>query len=187
VKAEAAEPSRQEALVFVGRISREKGMLLLAEAARRTQMPLVIIGDGDEGLKNTVRQINPGAEFTGWLPQSAIVERLRKCRALVMPSLWYETLGLVAVEAMAQGIPVIVPDQCAIKDYVRDGTTGLLFSQGSVDDLCLQINRLKDAALAAKIGRAAYDWYWSDPWTIERHVDSLQEFYGEVLREDRFS
>jgi len=184
VKAEPAEPSRHEALVFVGRLSREKGILLLAEAARRTQLPLVIIGDGDAGLKDSVRQINPGAEFTGWLSQSASVERVRQSRALVMPSLWYETLGLAAVEAMAQGVPVIVPDQCAIKDYVRNGTTGLMFTQGSVDDLCAKIDRLKDGALAAKMGRAAYDWYWSDPWTVERHVDGLQQFYGEVMGEE---
>jgi len=176
-----AQPAQGETFAFVGRFAREKGVLLLAEATRRARVPVIFIGDGDQILKESITRINPEARVTGWLPQTEITGMLRTCRALVMPSLWYETLGLVTVEAMAQGLPVIVPDNCAITEQVADGTTGLFFKQGDIEDLVLQIEKLKNPPLAASIGQAAYDWYWNDPWTVQRHVDALTRIYDEML------
>jgi glycosyltransferase involved in cell wall biosynthesis len=165
--------------LFIGRFSVEKGVLLAAEAVRRAGVPAVFIGDGE--LAAEARALCPQATFTGWLGAAEIREWLQRGRALLFPPLWYETLGLVVVEAAAAGLPAIVSDRCAARDFVADGERGLHFTHGSVEALVAAIERLQDPTLAARLGRQAYDWYWNDPWTVDRHVDSLLALYKEVL------
>lgn len=163
--------------VFVGRLVPEKGVRLFAQAIRRTGLPAVFIGDGE--LREELHELCPEARFTGWLTPEATRAELRRARALVFPSLWYETLGLVAVEAMAAGVPAIVADGCAATDYVRHDENGVHFAHGSVEALAAAMLTLaNDAPLAARLGAAAYRWYWSDPWTVDRHVDDLLTHYG---------
>jgi glycosyltransferase involved in cell wall biosynthesis len=168
-------------VLFIGRFTQEKGVLLAAEACRRTGVPAVFIGDGE--LAAEARAICPNATFTGWLKEDAIRAWLRKARALLFPPLWYETLGLVAIEAAAAGVPAIVSDGCAAAEFVADGERGFHFTHGSLDALCAQIERMQDPTTAARLGRNAYDWYWSKPWSIENHVDELLTLYRSMLHE----
>jgi glycosyltransferase involved in cell wall biosynthesis len=162
--------------LFIGRLVPEKGVRLFAQAIRRTGLPAVFVGDGE--LREELRELCPEARFTGWLSPEATALELRSARALVFPSLWYETLGLVAVEAAAAGVPAIVSDGSAATDYVRHGGTGLHFSHGSAESLAAAMRTLADdAPLAASLGHAAYRWYWDNPWTVDRHVDDLLTHY----------
>jgi glycosyltransferase involved in cell wall biosynthesis len=176
-------PARGKTFLFVGRLVPEKGGHIFAEAARRAKVPALFIGDGEE--RSALERTSPEAEFAGWLDQATVTERLRHCRALVFPSLWYETLGLVVVEAMAQGVPVIVSDATAAAGLIKDEDTGLLFASGSVEDLQRQIERLQDDRLVEKLGQRAYQWYWSAPWTAEKHVKELKSLYAKILRDDQ--
>ncbi|HVW22534.1 MAG TPA: glycosyltransferase family 4 protein [Opitutaceae bacterium] len=183
VECERGEPAATAAnrsFVFIGRFEREKGVTLFAEAARAAGVEAVFIGDGP--LREEARRLCPAGTFTGWLPPAEIRRHLARARALVFPPLWYETLGLVAIEAAAAGVPAIISDQSAATDYVRDGVTGLHFERGSAASLAGQITRLaRDDALAGRLGAAAYRWYWQDPWTAERHAAELHELYEELL------
>jgi len=171
--------------LFIGRFSVEKGVLLAAQAVQRLGVPAVFIGDGE--LAAEARALCPHATFTGWLSAEEIRGWLHRARALLFPPLWYETLGLVVVEAAAAGVPAIISDRCAATDFLGDGERGLHFEHGSLDALCAAITRLQDPALAARLGRAAYDWHWQDPWTTDRHVSSLLALYEEVLDADHAS
>jgi glycosyltransferase involved in cell wall biosynthesis len=165
--------------LFMGRFSQEKGVLLAAEACQRLGVPAIFIGDGELGGR--AREICPGANFTGWLRPEESRAWLRKTRALIFPPLWYETLGLVVVEAAAAGVPAIVSDRCAAAQFLADGERGLHFSHGSLDSLCAQIERMKNADTAARLGRNAHDWYWSDPWDARNHARELSNLYDRVL------
>jgi len=165
--------------LFIGRFEVEKGVSLFADAVRVSGLPAVFIGDG--ALRPAVERTSPGSEFTGWLAPAEIRRRLQTARAVVFPPLWHETLGLVAIEAAAAGVPTIVSDRCAATDHIRDGVQGLWFPHGSAAGLARQMSALaRDNALAARLGQAAYDWYWRDPWTVESHVSALMEIYGEL-------
>ena len=165
--------------VFIGRFEKEKGVRLFAEAARATGLPAVFIGDGS--LAPELRQMCPDAQFTGWIGANAIRAHLRSALALVFPPLWYETLGLVVVEAAAAGVPAIVSDQCAATDVIRDGINGLHFLRGAVASLAGKMRLLAgDRALAGSLGKAAYDGFWADPWTLDRHVGELLGVYGQL-------
>ncbi len=174
-----ADAGSNRNFVFIGRFEKEKGVRLFAEAVRATGLPAVFIGDGS--LAPELRRLCPDSRFTGWIGPDAIRAHLGNARALVFPPLWYETLGLVVVEAAAAGVPAIVSDQCAATDVIRDGVNGLHFSRGAVDSLASKMRLLAgDAALAVRLGRAGYDGYWADPWTLDRHVGELLGVYGRL-------
>ena len=175
-----AVPDADAPFVFIGRFSHEKGVLLFAEAVREAGVPAVFVGDGE--LRAEARRLCPQARFTGWLPADEVRGWMRRARALVFPPLWYETLGLVVVEAAANGVPALVASRCAATDFIRDGENGVLFEHGSVAALVAQMQRMNDPATAAALGQRAYDWYWSDPWTLDRHVDDLLALYAGIFQ-----
>ena len=175
-----ADVAQNRPFLYVGRFVPEKGVRLFAEAVRATGLPAVFVGDGELGAE--LRRLCPDARFTGWLKPGQIRAELRGARALVFPPTWYETLGLVAVEAASAGVPAIVSDGCAASEAILDGRTGLHFTHGSADSLAERMEQLAaDPAFADRLGRAAYDWYWADPWTADRHVDELLGHYHRIL------
>lgn len=179
-----APVASNDEFVFIGRFEREKGVLLFAEAMDKAGLRATFIGDGS--LRAEAQKRCPWGDFTGWLPPEKIRTRLARARALVFPPLWYETLGLVVIEAAAAGVPTIVASASAATENVRDEETGLHFAQGSAGDLGRQALRLaNDGALAARLGRAAHAWYWSDPWSSERHADQLLSLYDALVRQER--
>ncbi len=167
-------------VLFVGRLSREKGAALLAQAAAQAGCPVRFVGDGDEAA--AVRRLNPDAELAGWLPPDAVLEEVRRARALVVPSLWYETFGLAAYEALANGVPIIVSDNCAAAEAVLPGENGFLFRSGDAADLARRLTLLSDDAEVERMGRNAHDGYWRAPFTLDRHLDRLEEVYRVALR-----
>ena len=121
----------------------------------------------------------------GWREPAAVRAAMRAARALVFPSLWYEGLGLTALEAKAMGTPVIVSDICAAREQIADGAEGLWFRSGDAASLASALERLKDDALVARLSRAAYESYWREPPTLSRHVEQTLAVYDEALARRR--
>lgn len=166
--------------LFVGRLSPEKGVFLFAEAARLAGVTPVFIGDGPIAGELAAR--HPEARLLGWRAPEAARAAMRAARALVFPSLWYETQGMTALEAKAMATPVIVSDGCAAREAIADGVSGLWFKAGDAAALAAALRRIGDDALVAKLSRAAYDDYWRDPPTLEAHVAGLDVLYQQALR-----
>jgi glycosyltransferase involved in cell wall biosynthesis len=153
---------------------------MLARSAAAEQLPLVFIGSGP--LEGDIAAIYPQAVITGWVDHATSITHLRQARALVFPSLWYETLGLVVLEAAAHGIPSIVPDTSAAREVVRDGETGLHFRGGDEQDLRRKLRQLQDPQFATTLGRAAYDRFWaSDFSSRDAHLTALEAIYESLL------
>ena len=179
IKSMPVEVTRNSSYMAIGRLSREKGMSLFARAAKIGGYRGVFVGDGE--CRPEIKSINPDAEIVGWISQSEVNEHLEKARTLVLPSLLYETQGLVVLEAAALGVPAIVPDNCAARDLVKDGVTGLWFRSGDVEDLVKKMRILEDEDTLLSLGRAAYESYWVKPSTMERHTYCLEKVYTELL------
>jgi glycosyltransferase involved in cell wall biosynthesis len=170
---------RDADFLFVGRISMEKGPFLFAEAARRLGRIPVYVGDGP--LAGELAQRYPQARILGWQKADQVHRLMRQARALVFPSLWYEGQPLTILEAKALGVPIIVADTCAGRDEVQNDATGLWFKGGDVDDLARAMRALEDDDRVAQFSRAAYDAYWFDPPSLDRHVAGLTKIYRGML------
>jgi glycosyltransferase involved in cell wall biosynthesis len=180
-KTEPSSPAEQQRFAYLGRLVREKGVLMLARCAAAERLPVVFVGSGE--LAGEVMEINPEATVTGWVSREQSVQYLRSSRALVFPSLWYETLGLVVLEAAANGIPSIVPDTSAAREIVINGVTGLHFRGGDEQDLRAKMRQLRDPHVAAKLGLAAYDLFWSQgAASPNAHVYALEGVYRTALQ-----
>ena len=144
---------------FAGRASEEKGIPILLEAARKhPNIPVRIAGHGPL-LGELQRAAPANVSFPGMMSPEALDAFYRGARFLVVPSVWYETFGLVAVEAMSRGIPVIASRIGGLQELVRDGETGLLFDPGNADDLAGKMLRLwEDPALCGRMGKAAREY-----------------------------
>jgi glycosyltransferase involved in cell wall biosynthesis len=176
-----AQPETNHNLVYLGRLVREKGVLLAANAAAAEGLPLTFVGSGP--LAEQIQAAYPEAIVTGWVQHATSVQYLRQARALVFPSLWYETLGLVVLEAAAHGIPSLVPDTSAAREIVLDGVTGLHFKSGDELDLRSRMRELRDADLVRSLGRRAYERFWSsDHCSLNLHVSSLEAIYEKTIR-----
>lgn len=166
-------------MIFVGRLSAEKGAFLFAEAAKRASMTPVFIGDGPVG--DELRARYPQSRFLGWRAPDEVRAAMRAARALVFPSLWYEGQPLTVLEAKAMGTPVVVSDVCAGREEIEDGASGLWFASGDAASLTAALERLKDDALVARLSRGAFDAFWRDPPTLTRHVERIVEVYRGML------
>lgn len=166
---------------FVGRLSPEKGASLFAAAAHQANVQAVFVGQGPE--MDRVRESNLNAVLLGWQNRAGVISHMCRSRAIVFPSLWHETQGLVVGEASALGIPVVVSDGCAAKDGIVDGETGLLFRRGDTKDLVEKLKLLNhNPDLARRLGHMAYARYWATPSTLETHVQELLSCYKEVVK-----
>ena len=131
--------------LYVGRLSEEKGVRELAEAAR--DLPLVVVGDGP------LRSLFP--EAIGFVPPHALGPYYERASVVVVPSR-REGYGMVAREAMAYGRPVVATAVGGLVDAVEDGVTGVLVSAGDTQALRHAIRALlADASRRGALGQAA--------------------------------
>jgi glycosyltransferase involved in cell wall biosynthesis len=115
-------------LLYVGRLTVEKGVIELAAAAAGAGLALHVVGDGPAAA--AMRTAHPAATFEAWAPPEIVRQRMAAATALVMPSLWPETSGLVAFEALGQGTPVLVSNRACIADWLVNAELGLACDPG---------------------------------------------------------
>ncbi len=169
----------EQPFVFVGRLSVEKGCHLFGEAVTTARVQGVVIGDGPDMVE--IRKRWPHLHMAGWLDRAGVHDILRHARAVVVPSLGYETQGLVVPEALSFGVPVIVASRTAAREAVVPGTNGLVFEHGSVDALVHAIDSLQSNDMVRNLSENAYDGFWQAPPTLRAHGDALLTTYANMM------
>lgn len=129
-------------LVYIGRLSQEKGVDILLEAWSKTNggLTLRVFGAGplESEVKSALKKLT-GVEWMGQRPLEEIYSHLGGAQALIMPSIWFEAMPRILVECFAVGTPIIASDIGSLAGLVEDGKTGLLFAPGSADELAEKI------------------------------------------------
>ena len=149
-------------LAFLGRISPEKRVDLAVEIARRAEMPLRVAAKVDPANRDyfeTVRHLlrDPHVEFLGEIGEQGKSEFLGRARALVFPIDWPEPFGLVMIEALACGTPIIAFRRGSVEEIVEDGVTGFI-----VDTMDQAVNAAgRVASLDRKACRRAFEQRFS--------------------------
>jgi glycosyltransferase involved in cell wall biosynthesis len=134
--------NEKDCVLFVGRLSVAKGVDAAMEAWQRSgiTLPLVFAGTGRERQRLEVA----GFEVTGWLSSDALEAWYHRAAAVILPSRWQEPFGLVGIEALARGIPVVAWESGGVCEWHPGGD--LLVRWGDVDGL--------GSALARALGRS---------------------------------
>ena len=185
------QPAAEPLFVYVGRLSREKGVDLLLHSFRALEASaprarLRIVGRGPEGppLARLARElgVEERVTFTDWVPAELVERELSDAWALVAPSLHAEPLGLVALEAIVRGVPVIASARGGFAETVEEGS-GILFPNGD--------RRMLTAALEAVASGSAFPEKRVAPeiarrtalrHDMTRHVDALVAIYRNPSR-----
>ncbi len=179
----APEPAPRAGLLFVGRLSVEKGVATLAKAmALLPDAALRVAGDGPEA---TVLEGVAGVTRLGSLPGEMVRQEMSRAAALVVPSIWYENFPRTIVEAFACGLPVIASRIGALADIVTDGETGLLFEPGNPRDLADKLAWAQaHPERMAEMGHKARAQYEAE-FSAEVNYRRLMEIYDGVLAEQQ--
>lgn len=172
--------------LFIGRLCRIKGIYPLVEAMKRLpkHIRLVMIGDGPEraGLEQAIADagLQSRIQLTGALPQDAVFAYLKHAKALVLPS-FFETHGIVLLEAAAFGKPVVATAVGGIPEVVDNLETGLLVPPDNPGALAAAINYLdtqpQEAARMGENGRQRVQSHF----TWEKIARQTADLYSEVL------
>ena len=120
-------------ILFVGRVSKEKGIILFCKAVSELNYPAIVIGDGP--LLNVLKKEFPNIKFLGWKNSKEIINYYQYAHVFVFPSLWYETAGLTVLEAAQCNLYSLVSDNSASKEFVKKYSIGDLFQSGNLNDL----------------------------------------------------
>ena len=153
---------RERRVVFVGQLIRGKGVDLLLRALARVRRPFeaAIVGAGaaEARLRALAHRLGLAerVSFEGWVAHDGIGAHYARARVVAVPSRWPEPFGMVGLEAMRHGRPVVAFAVGGIPDWLEHGRTGLLAPEQNVAALADALERLlTDDALAARMGEAA--------------------------------
>jgi glycosyltransferase involved in cell wall biosynthesis len=173
----------RDGLLFVGRLSQEKGVAVLAQAFSATlHGSLRVAGTGAESAQIEGRA---GVEMLGALKPLEVRAQMGRSIVLVVPSICYETFGMTIIEAFSAGTPVIASNIGALPDLVIDGVTGLLFEPSNPDDLQAKLSwAVQNPAAMLQMGRNARALYL-EKYTLEQNYTQLMQIYQAAIHEKK--
>ena len=111
---------KNEYYLYVGRVSKEKGVEVFCKVLTELNKKGIVVGDGSE--KGDLQKKYPNIQFTGWKSKEEVKNYMKNAHCLIFPSLWYEGAPLTPLESMSMGVPCIVSSKCAGKGYFRKNT-----------------------------------------------------------------
>ena len=176
----APRDGERHGALYVGRLSREKGISVLAEAMRRLQgrVGLTVVGTGPRADLLTGL---PGVTLLGALPGDQVLSLMRQAQMLVLPSICYENFPRTLVEAFGCGLPVVASRLGGMAHLIDHDRNGLLFDAGSVNALAAAMDSLaSDPRRCAKMGLAARQTY-EESLTPEINYKMLMQIYEDAL------
>lgn len=163
-------------LLYVGRLSREKGVEELVRASASTGIPLKVAGDGPirQDLENLVGSLGAPVDFVGHAGQAELAKLRMHCRAQVVSSTWPENAPLSALEAAADGVPLIVTSRGGLPEFAALGARVVVLEDLSAQELSRAVQTLPAAAGDLEQFRLATSW--------DRHLSELERIYCEADR-----
>ncbi len=167
--------------IYVGRLTESKGVNLFKTIHANLPFPIKMIGEGE--LMNEFRGL-PTIEILGVKTHNETVALIRNARALILPSLWYEGMPMVILEAFAVKTPVIASNLGAMQSMIQHDKNGLLFSAGSSAELLNLLEMAKENPEKMKVLADNAFVNFSQLYSMEANYEKLMEIYQSVIHPD---
>ena len=176
--------ARGRHILYFGRLSPEKGVDVLIDAAAAANAPLTIVGDGPQrpALEAQARALGARCLFTGHLKGAALWAEVEAATAIALPSLWYEIAPKSVLEAQARGKPVVATRIGGLPELVEHGQNGLLVEPGDRADLAEALRRVMamDVESLATMGAKGREQATSR-FTRDRYYREMTAIYAELV------
>lgn len=164
--------------IFLGRVSKEKGVEIFCEAVSQSKVKAVVIGDGP--IRKELETKYPNIVFTGWLNKENIEKWIYRSRCLIFPSVLFECCPLTILEVQSFGIPCIVSNRCAAKDFIVNNKSGILSSPCS-NDFAKSIEIFSDNLFVKKMSTFTFENFDKNIYDQHNYIKQLLSLYKDTL------
>jgi glycosyltransferase involved in cell wall biosynthesis len=182
---QSSENSSRPYFLFVGRLEYIKGVQnLIPVFKNQPQFDLLIAGDGDykETLLKQAEGV-PNIKFLGRLDQKKLQSLYKSAVSVIVPSICYETFGIIIIEAFSLKTPVIVNNLGALPEVVEDSGGGFIYENN--DELIAAMNKLAaDSSLRNELGEKGYAAYRKN-WDENAHLEKYLNLVAELQEKRR--
>jgi glycosyltransferase involved in cell wall biosynthesis len=175
--------------LYVGRLSPEKGIQTLLDAARNHEMsiPLKIAGSGPLQPAVEAAQSPGRIEYAGWQNPEGVRRLMLEARVLVLPSLWFEGLPMVLPEAFGAGLPIVASRIGALETLIEDGGNGVLAPPGNAAALAEAVRRIAENDAFESDLRAHARRTYEAVYHPDANLRLLKQIYEQVVSQGRDS
>jgi glycosyltransferase involved in cell wall biosynthesis len=171
---------REDFYLFIGRLNEQKGLKILLHTFIKNKKRLDVIGGGllDEYVKK-IAQTYPNIHFWGIANKALVIERLKKSKALIVPSITYEGQPMTVLEAFSTGTPVLAANTKNLDTLISNGENGFLFEPNDMDIVLEDFEKLgiSDKLKIYSKARETYEKKYSSV----RNYQQLMHIYKTVL------
>lgn len=164
--------------LFVGRLSKEKGIDMFCEALTRLRLPGIVLGDGP--LYAEMKNRYPNIDFCGWVTGEEMDLKVRQCKALLFPSVWFEGSPLTIPEMFSYGLPCICGDKCAATEHIIDGKNGYVFKMGDLTSFMEIITKYENSNIN-EMQQYIMDHFKVSDFSGEEHLKQLLKTYHYIM------
>ena len=183
--------SDRNLIVYAGQIVRGKGLDVLLESLAGVREPFECVALGDGNHRAACEQLSrrlglaSRVEFKGYVRSEELKEYYRECSVVVMSSVWPEPFGMVGIEAMRYGLPVVAYDAGGIKEWLIDGRNGFLVPWMDRAAYAERVEGLlRDKTLARQMGEIGR-LLVSAHYDFSRYITGLEDLFARVVAEMR--
>ncbi|MDD2753142.1 MAG: glycosyltransferase [Candidatus Portnoybacteria bacterium] len=177
--------SKKEHLLFIGRICPEKGVHLAIEAAKRAGRKLIIAGGISPSNLSYFNDLikphidNKNIVYSGEVDFKTKIKLFQKAAATLFPIQWDEPFGLVLVESMACGAPVIAFDRAAVREVVEDKVSGYIVPDGDIEAMARAIKKI------GNINRRGVRRYAENNFSINDWVKKYEDIIRPLVLKNK--
>lgn len=180
-------------LLFMGRLFKKKGVDIAIKIALKLKEDLIIVGTLSD-KKFWEKEIEPylkrkNIKYIGYIPHSEIYKYYGEAKAFLMPIQWDEPFGLVMIEAMACGTPVVAFDRGSVREVIKHGKTGFIVKpfnkngKPNIEDFAKSVKKLYQMPEKEYIKmRHNCRRHVENNFTVERMVDEYEKLYYKILK-----
>lgn len=176
--------------LYFGRLSKEKGIMNLIKAFSKIEKgKLYIAGEGEEkeNIKRLINEnkLNDRVKLLGFLNSNEMKEYIRKCKFVVVPSIWYENCPYSIIETLAIGKPIIGSNIAGIPELVQDNINGFTFRYDDINELSEKMEELfKNDLLVKEFGEKSKQ-ICKELYSKEFYYSEIIKIYNDLLKEKK--